>query len=796
MNMLIMNAANPAYGILSCNYNTSKFRGMTMSEVAKKDTGKITGQDDGFIQASKKRRDAVHMGRVPIPAVLAKLTPSVARAQLADQMRRDMALDAYLDVFPELREYADIGSMTVPERAELADILVGYWRSGKMESFVPRAYYAISDAPNEMKLADGVSIAEHTRNDISKDRKRLINGLIDSMSKSISLRLTEPEFTKTLLRYEVDATGMLPFTVDTRTDPDVLEQLNIRLLSRVRVRLSEYDVGVLINENEDVMMKVLRSMLRTVIVVNRAVNQKMNTETKINDAFIRIVLDTAFPGCDDTPIIPTVINPQFIKVLAESAGFEGVNPSSLWEFFVGFALAYEMQLPQSRNVDREGSQISQIVTNVLKKIELTGVNESTSQASRIRDGGATIYTIDGCKWCKLAKAVVLNYGFSEVLVETDDDVPESVRRNIKGVVTYPIVMVGSDYIGGFTELDKLLKKTPVQRRPTRRGFSPDMPMVPRIKTAKAVVTGGVVATAAVAQSLGVVWNHLIDGLNTYGAPFRDIADRSQRQITTNINEATTDIAQRFQSDATRAIDKVYMRIMDNPTESFACGASIAVDGGSRKDVFEMARDEILSLVSASTQSDLLRKQTAKVARALAVEFLRPMMMSKFDEWYPDMELDIVIERPFVDRTNAPSQNIALSRSIACSLASSDGMTNFWLSGSNLITKHLGCQDKKSVAQSCPRLSRDLNAIFGEFKLSLDANVEIVANTMAGKFQDTASDAIVDIRMQSIVLMMFMVFMLARKFVMGNNRLKIKKAGGYAPVDVDADIDRFIASFSV
>jgi glutaredoxin len=72
----------------------------------------------------------------------------------------------------------------------------------------------------------------------------------------------------------------------------------------------------------------------------------------------------------------------------------------------------------------------------------------------------TIYSKDGCRYCKYAKSLLFEKNKNFIIVKCENIA--EMKDHLKGIVdtdsikTFPQIFIGKELIGGFAELDKML----------------------------------------------------------------------------------------------------------------------------------------------------------------------------------------------------------------------------------------------------------------------------------------------------------------------------------------------------
>lgn len=69
----------------------------------------------------------------------------------------------------------------------------------------------------------------------------------------------------------------------------------------------------------------------------------------------------------------------------------------------------------------------------------------------------TLYTTPSCGYCQAAKRLLSGRGlaFKEVDLARDTDLRQKLSRENGGYRTVPMIFIGSEFIGGFTDLATL-----------------------------------------------------------------------------------------------------------------------------------------------------------------------------------------------------------------------------------------------------------------------------------------------------------------------------------------------------
>ena len=70
----------------------------------------------------------------------------------------------------------------------------------------------------------------------------------------------------------------------------------------------------------------------------------------------------------------------------------------------------------------------------------------------------TIYTLKGCPWCEKAKELLKNKGFSYNEIVCNDRKSE-INEKFNGHVTYPKIVRNGKFIGGYSDLEKMFKRS-------------------------------------------------------------------------------------------------------------------------------------------------------------------------------------------------------------------------------------------------------------------------------------------------------------------------------------------------
>ncbi|MGK5089517.1 glutaredoxin domain-containing protein [Bdellovibrionota bacterium FG-2] len=74
----------------------------------------------------------------------------------------------------------------------------------------------------------------------------------------------------------------------------------------------------------------------------------------------------------------------------------------------------------------------------------------------------TVYTSKYCPYCVQAKRLLKDRGikFEEILIADDDDAAWNALTKRSGLQTVPQIFAGDRLIGGYSDLEKLLKSDP------------------------------------------------------------------------------------------------------------------------------------------------------------------------------------------------------------------------------------------------------------------------------------------------------------------------------------------------
>ena len=478
MSSIILTSSDPFFGILSCNFKSTYLRGKTASNYVldNLNVGTTSKTVREYMETKKRNMIADAKKGVNIPRDWYKIDGVLHERVIMDKIKTHI-LKLYIDVYPEL--YDSFVELNNSESNSIRELLFDHYIQHKFDN--TELIDAIDDfVMNTIRRTDGQTIGQYVEQEMNKIKRSVTGTIISNMIKAIRIRLAEPLFIKTLNIIDIGPDNELPFVVPDSNDVDVLEQLNIYLLSKFRVMLRGRDVSALLGGYDTMMNKILVALMRFVAGTR---NYLDNDKTQIDDKFVTDVFRLAFPVCDDIIVIEADMPSSVVTTVANTPGFESVDPKIIWNYLQKYVAATGLTTSSSTDnisivfdkvmeigdkimpVNKKISDKERLRQRMQKKASMSNGFSPTVRSS-IEDGSkVTVYEMEGCQWCVKAVKLLddkkkennkINYT-TVTYTEIHRDKLLVISKSKKGSLSFPFIIVDDEYIGGFTELTNILK---------------------------------------------------------------------------------------------------------------------------------------------------------------------------------------------------------------------------------------------------------------------------------------------------------------------------------------------------
>jgi glutaredoxin 3 len=467
--MIVLNATDPVYGILSCNSKSKSLGDKTMVDYIL-DSLKLESTNRRPIKEymdSKKQLLLYEAKKgLPIPSEWRMIDGDLYERVIYNEIESNI-LRLYAETYPDI--YDSFLKLNVAEVKLIQEKLMNHYLSQDLQDL--EIGDVIQDfTMNGIMRKDGQTIGSYYEFSMNKVKVELTQKIISKMTEAIQRRLLEPKFVEALGSVDTDMSNELPFTTPESDDVDVLEQLNIFLLSNFRLILRSRDVYRILNGSIQETNKIILGVMRLIAGTR---NYIRDDKIKITNKFATDVLKLAFPNCEDLIVLESKIPPFVIEKVSTTPGFENVDPGIIWYYTQRYVIATGLS---TINIVRDIAIVFDKVTEIGEKLALDNKTISKSDILRMRmqkkfnsssmafspelTDKITIYEMEGCPWCIRAKELLdkknLKYKVISYTTVPREDLMKIVNSK-DGSMSFPIIVFGDEYIGGFTELEKLSK---------------------------------------------------------------------------------------------------------------------------------------------------------------------------------------------------------------------------------------------------------------------------------------------------------------------------------------------------
>ena len=493
MTSIILEASDEKFGQLSCNFPSTYLNGSTLSQyVLQKGVSKIsnmskmvsykdaTGEFKKMMAEAKEKylNDAV--SKLPIDPSFNSIEPAVVRYLYFKKIQQKFILDVYLNIFTEI----DGTNLTLSERTELSDTLVENYREGKLDSVPGLTEEMDRLFMNQLIFGEKITIGQYVSDMVSSNTKNITEVLILIMNEGIQKRISnEPDFMDTL------ASVPLNLSAPVSDDEDVLEHLNTELLNMYRDRLASEDVTMNGMLEKSISKKSMQST--TVNIASFVSKVAMYVESKDNSVTmdtetVTKILRLAFPHCGDLYVSETPVADKFKSVMAGIPGFEKVDPTIIWKYYLRYisvnGVSSEVLRSSSAELLTSISRVGDLYIKSTPKKTLNAVALDDVKTRRsVRSGDVVIYTLDGCPACEQAKRILNEWHMnnqtgnkSQFEEMSSDDLPKKLIKKLSdknGSIAYPIIVINNKHIGGLKELKEITTASTI-RSDMKGSFSP------------------------------------------------------------------------------------------------------------------------------------------------------------------------------------------------------------------------------------------------------------------------------------------------------------------------------------
>lgn len=465
---IILTKSNQQFGILSCNSKSRTFSNKTMSEyVLDSLKPSLKGRSvKDYMESEKRLKIDDAKSGVAIPNEMYRIDGDLHQRVINDEIERNI-LNLYAGSYPELED--SYRRLNPNEAKLLREKLFNHYISNRLDGLLIGKNIE-NFSMNGIKRKDGETIGDYYNSSIDKIKTDFSEKILRKMNQAIQMRLLDSQFVDALTFYDVNNKDELPFVVPESDDVDVLEKINIYLLSEFRSRLSTRDGFLLLGGDKDRANDIANAIMRLIASVR---NYIRDDKVSIDNKFVKRVLTLAFPSYDKLIIIQTPL-PEFVtEKIANTPGFQNVDPNIIWYYVQRYAVSGGVLDIQMYKRNDQGEVFDKIAdigdkltpenqrkTNVLRNRMQDKFKQSSRDAFSPKTmGKVVIYEMDGCPWCVKATQMLDNkkIKYKKILFQT---VPKEklidISQSKDGSLSFPIVVVDDSYIGGFTELKKLM----------------------------------------------------------------------------------------------------------------------------------------------------------------------------------------------------------------------------------------------------------------------------------------------------------------------------------------------------
>lgn len=466
MSVITISASDSKYGILSCNFKSTELGGKSLSDFVLErilETLNISIKDP--IDKVSVFKNLINQLRDKNMFVAkSKLDTTESIDEYINKFVRSNILRMYVDYNNLQSKYKNL---TDSEKKILSDTLMGYY----LRNDIPNKEFnkIINDSIFELRTQSGETLMDIFEENMNNDVANLTKQIIKIMDDGINLRLRNSDFVNTLSKFNVDVNGDINATVPDVEDKDDLEQLNILLLSKYRKSLEPRIINKILQDiDSSSIISITTAFLKLIVGVRNYTRDVKGNEITLNDETVLKILETTFPFCNNIIIVKTEVVPSAVtKTIKDTNGLSDITPSVVWDFIQYYMVVKNEVTDYSISVDMRSLYEKVYVIGDIILENTSGSGESL-MLQNIDSGNVKIYTIPGCKWCDKTKELLndrrkktsVNTGvklFEEI--QFTDEIKQtlvSVTGLSESDITFPVITINNQYIGGYTELKKII----------------------------------------------------------------------------------------------------------------------------------------------------------------------------------------------------------------------------------------------------------------------------------------------------------------------------------------------------
>jgi glutaredoxin len=487
---VILNATDKKYGILSCNSPSTALSGSTLAEfvlqkgVTNTSRGTTIVSRDNALNVfrniqSKNRMKFMEeaVDNITIDIQYDMLNPASARSLQLSVLQKEKILEIYTELTSMNTEH--IKDMTLTERNIVIERLMMLYRQGKLNKVVD----GFDDKMEEIflnQMTGSITVQKYIESRMSANKNSVIVYMIGFMNDGLKKRLKEPGFIETLTNMDTN----IELTVPETSDEDVLERLNIHLLTKYKTVLERFNLvknGIFKqldpSQLQTHIQNTIRGIMNMVLGVTNYINRDRETVIEITDVIVGDILDIAFPHCSEIPLVG-ISTPPIVFGLCKGTPFASAEITSiLWKYYMLFITVNGFNYQSSKTKMDLATRIHYVGDLYIDTIPVQRSTQELLEFRRRQDierGNIIIYSIDGCSACINAKKRLNEWyrmrgSKTQYKSGSSSDIPDSLKHKITnpdGSVSFPVIVVGDELIDGNRDLDRILNSKPF--RATRR----------------------------------------------------------------------------------------------------------------------------------------------------------------------------------------------------------------------------------------------------------------------------------------------------------------------------------------
>lgn len=782
-----LRSSDKKYGVLSCNYQSWVLNNSTLAEYVLRKGLSIDGQykklisNENAVSEFRRIRRMVKdehlqtaIDNIPIDPSYRLLNDTVARELQLSKIQENEILNLYVNSFSGLTD-SDIGTMDLTEKRQVIDRLMKLYREGKLnqiEGFGDKMDELFFNQPS----VNGMTVKEYVDDRMKANTNSIIEYMIKFMHAGIQKRLIEPVFTSALMEADVTSDGMLDFKIPKSSDEDVLEKLNIVLLSKFRKKLQKFDLSdsALFSQiKHPIHFSYIYKLLQFTAGVRNYIRSQKIPFVSTNKS-ISSLLDLSFPNCSNIPIKPPYAVPEEIKNLVKTVpGFKTINAGIFWKYHLMFIAMNGLNEITDKSEDDVKALVVKVGNIYISKIPRI-ISQQDLENARIRgylrSGNVIIYSIPNCPACIEAKTMIVEWinktmarkTASKYFVErTPDEIPTTLRLKLAdsdGSVSVPVIVVGGEYLGGVKELKNVLNSVPIRAKVRSSGFMPtngemvdyefdneDGQLIEYddnggFDGALAVISAVVASATAPITMMTKMGNNAYSKQKDYKSREREIIINFKRNVAGTITGGVGSALSNTISIESR---------MGNEIEQ--CGMALA--NAKLHDDFSISKatNQFIEDAKKSLEGHFTRKQLELMAKNTANALLRDMDIPEYayvklkDLGWLDDNYDpsvFVYSPPLmkgggIGITLSPEYSRyidGVAKPVVCSMLKTMEIH---------VDKYIDCFNEATFQTACPRLDREFtNAVNDAFKLmepQIESHTAAAGRDLAQAQIDTVID---------------------------------------------------------